>query len=197
MIFGNLYKLTDNLKNINRHTTVIDYSYNDIQAKVVVQHLPSLYQKIWPIMLTFYNMEDHSRDFSCHANRVRMSFNADEFAAFFHIENNSRGRMRDIISQFYKDFDKSIDAEIPDSYDGDDREAMERYFFQYDPYDERFNTYLCGIRTYHGNRDVLNSDKAAVLYPDIYKKYQQNKDICFFFSPNKADEKSLSDFAEI
>ena len=119
--FNSLYKLVNNLKKTNRHITVIDYTFNGVSCQIVVHRLPILYQKIWPIKLSFYNLADHAHDFSCYANGVRMSFNAEELTAFFHITDTRRINMRQVIESFYSDFDQSINTEIPDRYDGDDK----------------------------------------------------------------------------
>lgn len=191
----NLIKLRDNLQNAHREVTVTDYCYNGIQTKVIVHRLPMPYQKIWPIKLTFYNMKEHSHDFFCYANAVRMSFNQDELIAFFHMKRNHRIH-HEFIDWFYENFDKSISTEVPDRYTGDNKDAMERYIYLNEPIDERNNIYINDIRPYRGIRPGLNNDKAAVRYPDIYKRFCEYKDVCFFFSPNKTDECTLDQLVQ-
>ena len=115
--FNNLYKLANNLKKASRHITVIDYTYNCVSCQIVVHRLPIPYQKIWPVKLSFYNLADHAHDFSCYANRVRMSFNAEELTAFFHMTDIRRSNMRQVIESFKKLSDKIGSDHIGWRYD--------------------------------------------------------------------------------
>lgn len=191
-----LYELGNNLKKAGRHITVLDYSYNSVNCEVIFHRLPGAYQKIWTIKLSFYNPDDHSNDFYCYANRVRMSFDAGEFAAFFHIAYGGGGHMRDVIEEFYENFGKSINTTIPDSYDGTDRDTMERYIYQNESIDDRDRIYIYDVRPTRGVRSELNNDKAATLCPEIYAEFREDTTLSFFFSPNKDDECSLDQIIE-
>lgn len=191
-----LYVLGNNLKSINRHITVLDYNYNDVRCEVIFHRLPHPVQKIWTIKLSFYNPSDHSNDFSCYANRVRMSFDAGEFAAFFHITYGSGGHMRDIIEGFYDNFGRSINTKIPDIYAGDGRDTMERYIYQNESIDDRDRIYIYDVRPTRGVRSELNNDKAAALYPEIYAEFREDTTLSFFFSPNKGEECTLDQIIE-
>jgi len=186
--FINLYKLADNLKKASRHITVIDYTYNCVSCQIVVHRLSLPYQKIWPVKLSFYNLADHALDFSCYANRVRMSFNAEELTAFFHMTDIRRSNMRQVIESFYSDFDQSVNTEIPDRYDGDDKNALNRYIYENESIYDRNKIYLCGIRKAHGVKSALNEDKAAVRYPEIYSYFAKDSTVEYVFSEDKCQE---------
>ena len=191
-----LYELGNNLKRAGRHITVFDYSYNGIKCEVVFHRLPQAYQKIWTIKLSFYNPSDHSNDFSCYANRVRMSFDASEFASFFHIAYGGGGHLRNLIEGFYEDFGRRINTVIPDQYDGDDRVTMERYIYQNESVDDRDKIYIYDVRQTRGVRSELNSDKAATRYPEVYAEFREDTTLSFFFSPNREDECTLDQIIE-
>lgn len=186
--FSSLYKLVNNLKKANRHITVIDYTYNGVSCQIVVHRLPIYYQKIWRVKLSFYNPADHAHDFSCYANKVRMSFNVEELTAFFHITDARRGNMRQGIESFYSDFDQSVNTEIPDRYDGDDKNVLNRYIYENESIDDKDKIYLCGIRKAHGVKSALNEDKAAVRYPEIYSYFAKDSTVEYVFSEDKRQE---------
>lgn len=185
---NSLYKLANNLKKANRHITVIDYTYNGVSCQIVVHRLTILYQKIWTVKLSFYNPADHAHDFSCYANRVRMSFNAEELTAFFDITDIRRGNMRQVIESFYSDFDQSINTEIPDRYDGDNKNVLSRYIYENESVYDRDKIYLCDIRKAHGGKSTLNEDKAAIRYPEIYSHFAKNSTVEYVFSEDKRQE---------
>ena len=186
--FKNLYKLVDNLKKAKRHIAVIAYACDGVSCQIVIHRLPIFYQKIWPVKLSFYNLADHAHDFSCYANRIRMSFDAEELTEFFHITDTKRGNMRQIIETFYRVFDQSVNIEIPDRYDGDGKNTMNRYIYENESVNDRDKIYLCGIRQTHGIKSELNNDKAAVRYPEIYSSFAKDSTIEYVFSADKSQE---------
>ena len=186
--FSNLYKLVDNLKKANRHITVIAYACNGVSCQIVIHRLSIFYQKIWSVKLSFYNPADHTHDFSCYANKIRMSFDAEELTEFFHITDTKRGNMRQVIESFYSVFDQSINTEIPDRYDGDDKNTMNRYIYENESVNDRDKIYLCGIRKAHGIKSALNEDKAAVRYPEIYSYFAKDSTVEYVFSEDKRQE---------
>ena len=186
--FSNLYKLVDNLKKANRHITVIAYACNGVSCQIVIHRLPTFYQKIWSVKLTFCNPADYVHDFSCYANKVRMNFDAEELTEFFHITDTKRGNMRQIIESFYSDFDQSINTEIPDRYDGDDKNVLNRYIYENESVNDRDKIYLYDIRQTHGIKSELNRDKAAVRYPEIYSSFAKDNTVEYVFSADKSQE---------
>ena len=68
------------------------------------------------------------------------------------------GKMRQIIESFYSDFDQSINTEIPDRYDGDGKNTMNRYIYENESVNDQDKIYLCGIRHTHGMKSELNRE---------------------------------------
>ena len=98
------------------------------------------------------------------------------------------GKMRQIIESFYSDFDQSINTEIPDRYDGDGKNTMNRYIYENESVNDQDKIYLCGIRHTHGMKSELNRDKAAARYPEIYSSFAKDNTVEYVFSEDKSQE---------
>lgn len=99
-----------------------------------------------------------------------------------------RGNMRQVIKSFYSVFDQSVNIEIPDRYDEDDKNVLNRYIYENESIYDKDKIYLCGIRKAHGVKSALNEDKAAVRYPEIYSYFAKDSTVEYVFSEDKRQE---------
>ena len=193
-IINNIGKLRGELIRNNWHMTAFPFIFKQDHYDVLFENNDNLGIRINPyasVTLHFVDAEDITRTYTIEANQVRLFFNPREFRAYFGIEYSEN--LGDVFKQFFERFLTFVPPTIPKHLNQRQDAAIDRCLASRGGHNPEaiycYDARRLGVRD---NRQMLRSIFIANLtarrYPTLYKYFEHEKTVTFYFSPNPEDE---------
>lgn len=187
------------LKDMEEKGWLIDsfpFQYNEVNTVVILKRYkdgerkPNKYAKA---KLEFIQRENIHNSINAYIDFYEVHFESvSQFVNFFHIENKNAGR------NLFLDFSVHFAPFIPKEKVIDKDDSLEQKLLGGRSEGNNPNAVYCFDVRRNGTkadgepneRSIENSNKAAVLRPELYKLYKDDLNLSFFFSENEGDELS-------
>ncbi|ENH9622414.1 TPA: DUF6037 family protein [Listeria monocytogenes] len=181
----NLKSLKSDMLSKNWTICSFMFTYKQVNYVVLVKRFVGQERRIDPyalIRLHFMKINDLTVNLNVEANTKGLLIDAKTLREFFGIEYSEN--LGDIIKQFTNQLAESIPSEIPTSVTDIEKSAMVESLSKSDSEDPS-KIYCYRVGRNNGSRSGFNSDKTKLLRPSLYKHFENEPSISFFYSKEK------------
>ncbi|MGK9490271.1 DUF6037 family protein [Bacillus pumilus] len=181
----NLKTLKNDMVNKNWTISSFWFTYKRVSYVVLVKRFVGSEKRINRyalVKLHFMKVNDLTTNLIVEANVNGLLIDTKTLREFFGIEFTEN--LGDIIKQFTNQLAESIPEEIPTSVTDIEKSAMVESLSKSDSEDPN-KIYCNRVGRNSGSRSEFNSDKTKLLRPSLYKHFENDSSISFFYSTEK------------
>jgi len=178
------------------------FTYKHHRYFVIVQRYlpPETTPEFQLVRLTFVDSRNTSRTISAPANTRRIDIGAQELREYFGIEWAQN--LGDLLAQFCGRLGEAIPDKLPATLPPVERQVVLQQLSKGDSEDPS-KVFCRGVRRNAdrddgtpGQRTPFNSQKTAMLRPELYEALKDDRNISFVYSDDSTAERSDADILE-
>lgn len=150
------------------------------------------------VELTFIDKQDVTRTLATWANSYKVGALPSEVKKFFRV-NEWVENFRDFMQQFYTQLGPFVPTRIPATLTLDEKHLVLRNLDLLDREDPNklycFDVRRQGLKEdgARRTRSVYNSQKTAILMPELYEQLKDDKHLSFYYSTEPNDQRSTAE----
>lgn len=191
---NNIGYLLEDLRKRGWHMTAFDFNYKDVFYIVLFENNDNIENRknaYASVLLTFIDLDDSSRRYSVEANQVKMFFNPKEFREFFGIQYSDN--LGDVFKQFFSRFVPFVPPKAPTELDDRKNREIDHTLAGRGGHDP--NAIFCYDARRLGKRDGRQMNRSVFISnlterrrPDLFKHFQNEPTVTFYYSSNEEDQ---------